>query len=107
MKDILQRLLKKRGIENIDTLSIEEKETFNNWQEILSKEEITPNDIKLFCINQISIIESKWADLKIEQKKKAELIPYHVVYKTLIAVIESPKAVREGLEKHLNQLLNE
>ena len=49
----------------------------------------------------------KWKDLDTLNAKKAELIPYHVVYKTLLAAIESPKSAREALEIQLNQLLNQ
>lgn len=104
MKDILYKLLGKRGIK-LEELSKEEKQTFEEWNKVLSKDELTVADIKEFCKSQADIIENKWKDLNIEQSRKAELIPYHTVYKTLLQVIESPKLVREQLEQHLNQLI--
>jgi len=71
----------------------------------ISKEELTLEDVKQFCATQTDIIEGKWKDYGLENVKKAELIPYHTVYKTLLEAIDSPKSAREQLEKHLNQLL--
>lgn len=105
MHSLIYKLLHKRGIETIDELSQEEKSTFDTWQKILTKDELTIEDIKKFCESQIDIIENKWKDLNLENSKKAELIPYHTVYKTLLAAIDSPKSARSQLEIQLNQLI--
>ena len=102
--NILERLLQKRGLKR-DELTPEEKDQFAEWQRVLSKDELTIGDIKSFCGRQLDIIETKWRDLDKEQSKKAELIPYHTVYKLLIQVIDSPKSDRENLEQQLSQLL--
>lgn len=105
MKDILNRLLAKRGLK-IEELEQEEKETFEQWNAVLSKDELTLDDIKQFCQTQCEVIEGKWRDYNLENIRKAELIAYHTVYKTLLMAIGSPKSARENLEKHLQQLLN-
>lgn len=102
---ILDKFLKKVGVKSPDELSSDEKKTYTEWQKILSKEELTLADIKLFCQTSIEIIEGKWKDLSLEQTKKAELIPYHTVYKTLLSAIDAPRSARENLEATLNQLL--
>jgi len=107
MKDILSRLLNKRGIDSIDELDKEEKQIFDNWNAVLSKDELTLEDVKEFCKSQCQIIENKWADYETTNAKKAEMIPYHTIYKTLLTIIDSPKSTRENLEKHLQQLLNQ
>jgi len=104
MKGILQKLLGKRGINTVDELSQEEKAQYEEWDKILSKEELTTADIKQFCATQCDVIEGKWKDYNTEEWKKAELIPYHTVYKSLLSAIDSPRSAREQLEKHLNQL---
>lgn len=101
---ILDKILNKRGI-TTDQLSPEEKATFENWRRILSKEELSTADIKEFCQAQIDMIENKWRDLEKDNSKKAELIPYHTVYKLLLMAIDSPKSAREQLEQQLNQLI--
>ena len=104
MHVLLQKLLGKRGIKDIAALDEEEKVTFQGWQKILSKEELNIDDIKEFCNSQISVIEGKWQDYNLENTKKAELIPYHTVYKTLLLAISSPKVAREALEQQLINL---
>jgi hypothetical protein len=94
----------KRGIKDANQLDPEEKATFETWQAVLSKEELTMDDVKQFCRSQLDVIEGKWTDLNLEQSKKAEFIPYHTVYKSLLAAIDSPKAAREALEKQLIEL---
>lgn len=104
--NIISRLLEKRGIKDVSELSVEEKATFKTWEAILSKEQLTLEDVKKFCESQVVVIESKWKDLNETNQKKAELIPYHTVYKTLLQAIDAPKSAREMLEQQLTQLLN-
>lgn len=104
MLDILNKLLQKRGVK-YEELDTEEKKQFDDWKLVLTKEELSVQDIKDFCQSQVDYIESKWADLNSDESKKAGLIPYHTVYKLLLKVIESPRSAREGLAKNLTQLL--
>ena len=105
MHQILEKLLGKRGIKSLDELNKEEQETFEKWQAVLSKEELTTSDIKTFCQVQINMIEAKWSDLNVDKDKKAEWIPYHTVYKLLLTAIDSPRMAREAVEKNLIQLI--
>lgn len=107
MHPMITKLLGKRGIKDTLELSPEERKTFDDWQRILSKEELGVDDIKNFLRNQISVIEKKWSDLDKDQSKKAELIPYFMCYKTLLGAISSPMVAREALEQQLNQMLNQ
>ena len=103
MHYILEKLLKKRGINDLEELDKEEKATFENWQATLTKDELTVEDIKVFLQGQISVIEGKWAGP--DGIMKAELIPMHTCYKLLLSAINSPRSAREALEKNLNQLI--
>ena len=105
MIDILNKLLQKRGVK-YEELEKEEKTQFEQWKLVLTKDELTTQDIKNFCQQQVDVIEAKWQDLNIEQIKKAELIPYHTVYNLLLKVIDSPKEAKEALEKNLQQLIH-
>ena len=106
MQNIIWRLLKKKGIESLDELDSEEKVVFDQWQAVLSKEELTLPDVKEFCKIQCEVIKQKWADYSIDQAKKAELLPYFTVYNSLLTVIDSPREARESLERHLESLIN-
>lgn len=105
MHSILSKLFAKKGIADVKELDPEEKATFEAWDKVLSKEELTISDIKEFCQSQCDVIEGKWKSYDIKNSKKAEMIPYHTVYKTILTAIGSPRAAREQLEAQLNQLL--
>lgn len=105
MHNLLNKLFAKRGIKDPRELSPEETATFENWDKILSKEELTLEDVKQFCKTQVLVIEGKWADYSTDNAKKAELLPYYTVYKTLLNAIESPKVGREALEKQLIEMI--
>lgn len=107
MHSLLTKLLQKRKIDDFDQLDAEEKATFKQWDQVLSKEKLDVEDIRAYCNSQISVIEGIWRDLKVEQAKKSELIPYHTVYKLISQVIDSPQATRNALEIQLNQLINQ
>ena len=105
MHSLLHKLFAKRGIKDPNELSVDERKDFDNWQSILTKDELTLEDVKNFCTTQIRVIEGKWADYNVEQARKAELIPYHTVYSALLQAIDSPKQARQALEQQLTQLL--
>lgn len=105
MKNILERLLRKRGLNSVDELDKEEKQTFEQWQATLTKDELTTEDIRQFIVGQISVIEAKWSDMNLDQAKKAEFLPYHTVYRMLLSAINSPAMARDALEKNLTQLI--
>lgn len=106
MHKTLAKYLEKLKIKNVSDLEPEEQKVYQEWDRILSKEELSLGDIKQFCEAQVGVIEAKWKDLTLDQSKKAELIPYHTVYKTLLSVIEGPRIAREALENNLQQLID-
>ena len=105
MHNLLTKLLDRRGIDTVNDLDKEEKANFDSWNVVLSKEELTVQDIKEFCETQVASIEAKWSDLEVKQAKKNEYIPYHTVYKALLRVLNAPQSAREQVEKQLNELL--
>lgn len=103
MHTLLSKLLKKRGIEDLQALKPDEKQTYDSWQKILSEGEITVKSIEAFCRRQIDIIEKKWRDPSFKERER--LVDQHIIYKTLLDVISAPLAERESLEKYLAGLV--
>lgn len=103
MHNILAKIFQKRGIKSADELTRDERATFDMYEAILARNEMTLADLKEFMGAQISIIENKWRDLNLAQEKKAELVPYHTVYKVILQAIDAPQAERVALEKLLVQ----
>ena len=106
MKAPLLNLFERLGIKSAAELTPEEKVIFDNYDAILSKEYMTIDDVKQFCETQISVITAKWMDYGTENTKKAELIPYHTVYKVLLQTLSSPEAERKALEDYLVSQIN-
>jgi len=103
MHNLLSKLFKKKGITDATKLDQEEKEVFDGYEKVLSKRELTLEEVKTFLGQQIGIIEGKWRDY--DYKNKESLIPYHTVYKSILAAINAPEQERSMLEKYLNQLI--
>lgn len=101
MKNLLSKLLEKRGIRSEKELTIEEKKDFDKYKITLSKE-VTVDNIKEFCKSQIKTIEGKCDGVTpITNLQQASL---HV-YFNILKVIEAPEAERESLERHLLQII--
>lgn len=99
----LSKLLEKRGIDRIEDLAPEERDTLNKWKLILSGDTVTVDSIKEFCKSQIRIIESKCDGVTPLTNLQQACIH---VYVNLLKAIEAPEAERESLEKYLTQLVN-
>lgn len=100
----LNKLLEKRGIKDTDELSPEEKATYDRFRYILTGESLTIESIKLFCENQLKIIESKSDGVTPLTNLQQACIH---VYINLIKSIEAPEAERKSIERHLNQLIEQ
>jgi len=113
MHPLLSKLLHRRDIKDVTELSNaplpdgspSERQMFENYREILSKDELTIQDVRNFCAVQIEVIETKWKDLNLRQEQKAEWLPYFTVYRSLLLALDSPKMVRQNLEKYLTDLI--
>ena len=101
---ILSRLLEKRGVTE-DELSGDEKVQFNQWKKTLSEEEISVDKIKEFCQKMVGVVEGKWRSWDLTNEQKAQMLPYHTVYKAIIDVINGSKVEREQLEEYLTKLI--
>ena len=106
-ENLLTRLFAKKGIKSVDELSQEERATFDGYAKTLSKTELSVADIRDFLKSQVAIIEGKWKDYGLSSFAKAELIPAHTVYKTLLTVIDAPQLERDQLETFLRNLIEQ
>lgn len=102
---ILTRLLQKRGMKDASELSEEEKVTFDGWRATLAKDDISLNDVEMFCTSNLRIIEDQFKDLANSKEKIERLVLLHSVYSSLKGIINSPRLEKENLEKYLQSLL--
>src|SRR3990167_9383762 len=106
MHFLLEKLLGKRGIKDTTVLDESEKQTYDNWQRILSEGDISVEKIKEFCKQQLSVIEGKFKEMDNNSNKNLRLIISHNIYRAIIDCIEKPRHEREQLEKYLQQILD-
>lgn len=97
---LLNKWLNKLKIEKVNDLSFDEQETYRKWDSVLSKKDLTVDDIKEFCQQELDFIDEKWAD-----KQDPKLISYRVVYSKLIKIIGAPQIERASLEGYLINLI--
>ena len=105
MNTLLEKLFRRRGIKDTTVLDTGEQKTYDNWQYILSGNEVTVDRIKEFCKLQLSVIEAKFKELDNSPDKNQRLIISHNIYRALVDCIEKPNMERENLEKYLHSLL--
>ena len=105
MHSLLEKLLVKRGIKNVNELDTDEVQTFDGWNKILSEGEITIDKVGKFCQSQLDIIEGQLKDFDNTPQKNERLVIYFNVYKTLKDLISNPQAERSNLEKYLINLI--
>jgi len=102
--NLLSKILQKKGIKDTSELSPEERQDFDRWKAILSKD-VSVETIKDFCKFQISVIENKFATGENTDKQDAFLKASLNVYLNLLKAIEAPKQEREALERYLQDLI--
>lgn len=102
---ILDKLLDKKGIKNIDELTPDERAIYDSYKTTLTGKTVTIKDLETFCKSQITIIEGKFSgpETKYDPYLKACL---HV-YLTLLKAIDAPKVERDNLERYLIALVKE
>ena len=104
MNSLLQKILKKRGIEDVTKLTPEEAAIFDRWEKTLAVEEVTVEKIALFCMNQIGLIEAQMRNLDNTVEKNNRLVIAHSTYRALLGLIEGKNSEKESLEKYLISL---
>lgn len=105
MHGLLEKLLRKRNITDVEHLDADEKADFDRWNRILSSEEVTVQTIAAFCESQLSAIELGFRDLAATPEITARRSLLHGVYKSILQLIKAPKLERETLEQYLQSLL--
>ena len=105
MHQLIERIMGKRGI-TLDTLTTEEKKTFDGWQATLTAKKVTAPQIAEFCDRQKSAIETQWTNLENNTQKNERLILLHTIYSKISSLIQSDKNERESLEKYLTTLID-
>lgn len=92
--------LHKRGVDDPAKLSGEEKIVYEQYQAILSKKELTIDDLRIFLKQERGKIEAKWRS---DMTSKEALLPYFTVYGVILEALDSPQQQRAQLEEFLSK----
>lgn len=104
---ILDRLLKKIGIEDYSKLSEEERATFNLWAKELEGKEVTIPELKNFLEGQMKLNLNQFEDFDNPKVKDLFIKVYSRICRQILSFIDTPERLRKGREAMLNEKLNE
>ena len=107
MHSLLEKLLKKRNIKDVRELDVEEQNTFDKWNKILSTSRPEWEDLEVFIKEQLNKAIQEVANPDNSSQKDAKLKAAITIFQSLLGFIQSPRADKETLEKYLNQLITQ
>jgi len=105
MNPLLEKYLKKLGVDSITGLSNEERVVFDNWNSVLDGVDVTGETLKNFCQAQLDIIDTLWDNLDNSGEKNDKLVLLRIVYRKLIVLIDSNKNKKAEVEAEITTLL--
>src|ERR687884_2128121 len=100
----LHSLLEKLGIK-YESLSEEEKKTYEQWSQNLTQKDVTIDDLKKFLPSYIDRLEYYLNSYENSKDKDLYLKAALRNAKMVLAFITGPEKRREWLEKHIEQRL--
>ena len=103
--NLLQKYLKKCYVNDFSELSPEEKETYREWQEVLSGRQITDKDIQEFFDTELEEIQTKLVNPNLSQREDIFLKMMLEMIRKIKAFLNAPKMEKEMLEQNINKLL--
>lgn len=104
MNTNINDILTKLRIKTILDLTEEERKTYQEWEKVLNKQEVTMQELKEFIEGQMAIATEKFLSYKNTEKKDLFLKAQLRNYKSILAFIQSPAINKEFLENHIKQL---
>jgi hypothetical protein len=106
MIDLLQKYLKKLGVEEFSRLSEEEKETYRKWEETLQGRKITDEEVEAFFDTEIEettkkLINEQYSSREdIFMKMKLEFLG------KMKSFLNGPRVEKKMLEQNISRNLN-
>lgn len=101
----MEELLHALGIEDYEKLSLDERETFDNWISVLQqKGELTPPEIKAYIEKMIYEVAQKLAVEPEGTKNNIHLKARLMNYILLKAFLDGPQAAQQELKNYIERL---
>lgn|SRR3990167_3633320 len=100
---MIDDLLSKLGLK-YENLNVAEKETLNQWLDLLSSKNLTVDDIKLYIRQMIYSVEQELTEVKHDSKQDLFLKARLRNYFLLEAFLETPEKAKRALESMLSRM---
>lgn len=101
---MINKLLEKLNIKSVLDLNDEEKRTFEQWQKVLDKDEVSVKEIKEFIDFQVALTTEQLLSYKNTKDKDIYLKAQLRNYRNLKSFIESPTKNKEVINQYINSL---
>jgi len=102
----IEQILDKLGIKSIDDLQPAERETFNQWQVIIAKPDVTIDDLKGILPKKLERANHELHNHENSEKKDSYYKAYASILEYLNKIILTPAKDRDTLRAHLKQKFN-
>jgi 5-bromo-4-chloroindolyl phosphate hydrolysis protein len=102
---LLDQLLEKLGLK-FENLSKEERATYVEWAKILSKTDITIEDLKKVLPKELERANTELRNYENLPKKQVFYQAYASLLATLTQMIVTPASQRQALQAHLKKKFN-
>ena len=105
MNILIEKLLKKRGINDLNDLTDEEKAIYDEWEKVLSLSSLTLKDLEKFLNEQVPRLTKELIEPDISDKKNIYLKARIADFMAILAVIQKPKIAKKELENYIKSLI--
>lgn len=105
MNNLISKYFDKFKIDSVK-MSDEEKVTFDRWEHTLSDEPLTIEKLTEWLEFRKTAVGATLGNLDNSTEKVERLVIWQTLLDQVIKLINSPKAERENLESHIQNLLD-
>lgn len=99
---MLESLLKKLGVQSYDQLTEEEKQTYRDYENILTGRKITDDEVKQFFNQEIENTLLKLEDMKLDTREDIFLKMKLSFIRKLVAFLDAPEREKKQLQALIN-----
>jgi hypothetical protein len=103
---MISEILQKLGLQSIDDLTPAEKATYEAWSKILSKPDVTIDDLKAILPKELERANVELRSFDNSEKKDNYYKAYTQLLTRLTTIIVGPTNAREELKTHLQKKFN-
>jgi hypothetical protein len=104
INDLLQKLLKRKGVNEFSELTEEEKETYRKWDTILAGRKLTDNDVSLFLNTELEEVLQKLTNPLLSQREDVFLKMKLEFIRKIKLFLKTPEIEKNLIEQELKQL---